>query len=510
MKLGDIINSADVISANVPLSAAVGGICADSRQIRGGELFICIPGVREDGHAYAAAAVAAGAAAVLTERPMPPLPYIEVADTRAAWAYAEDAAAGFPSRRLRFIAVTGTNGKTTVSYLLRSIIEAAGERCGLCGTVGEGMTTPDPPLLYPLLADYAAASCRWVVMEASSHSLSQRRLAPLHFDCAVFTNLSEEHLDYHGNMEDYFAAKASLFRHADVAAVNTADRYGARLYDELGEMSGIRRVSFSATDRAGADYLAERVVRGADPSPARPFGGLRYELVGRGENISIESPMPWRHNLPNTMTAASAALSLGIDSEAVRRGIAALSCVPGRLEPLSLSRGGSFARGRAEPPPLLFIDYAHTPDALASTLLSLRDGMRLTCEGDAATDRRHLMLLFGCGGDRDPGKRPAMGRIASRLADYTVITSDNSRSERAQDIIRQIMRGFDRERAHAVVTDRREAIFHILRAAQPGDVILLAGKGHEDYEIDRRGKHPFSEKRVVAEYLRGTEEDGEE
>ena len=493
MKLYELLSAVETFSYEMPNDLEITGITSDSRRVRAGNLFVCIRGLREDGHIYLQDAVRAGAVAVMTEEGcecVPPhVPHITVPSTRSALAKLYHAWYGRPGDRLRLIAVTGTNGKTSVSFMLRAIWEASMERCGLIGTVHSyscgkllehassdslaNLTTPDPEDLYRLLAEMERDGAETVIMEATSHALALGKLDALHFDAAVFTNLTPEHLDFHGDMEHYFAAKAKLFGMCSLAVINRDDPWGARLAATV--RCPVRLCSLRAPD---ADYIAYDVSdEGLD--------GMRYQLRGKNVRMRLQCPIPGSFSVMNSLQAATLALERGKAPACIHDAIGTLNGVRGRMERVRLPLEAEFS---------VFIDYAHTPDALENLLRAAR--------GFCGRDHR-LVVLFGCGGDRDRSKRPLMGRIAAELADHVVITSDNSRSEDPMAIIGEILEGV-RERAsenYTVVPDRREAIRYVLAHAEEGDVILLAGKGHETYEINSTGRHPFDERVIVTELM---------
>jgi UDP-N-acetylmuramoyl-L-alanyl-D-glutamate--2,6-diaminopimelate ligase len=418
-----------------------------------------------------------------------------------------DAWYGHPGRRLRLVGVTGTNGKTTVSFLLYHMLQAAGRPAGIIGTLGAvspggpvdirpaderaAMTTPDPEELYAILERMVAATppdeTATVVMEVSSHALALGKVEPLCFDLSVFTNLSPEHLDFHGTVEAYFEAKQQLFAHSRRGVINGDDPWARRL-PSLGfpvEQWMICRSTPVTSQEVGICpggacdcCLAEQI---------RSLGllGMEYRLTTPDARLRLTCPIPGQFSVMNSMEAAVAALSLGVSPGEVKDSLASFPGVPGRLERI-LPRAGYEADFS------VFIDFAHTPMALENLLLTFQN---LRQGGDQSV--RRLVVLFGCGGDRDRSKRRAMAHTASRMADVVVVTSDNSRSEDPLAIIRDILTGIDRESEYAVIPDRAEAIRYTIRYARPGDVILLCGKGHETYEIDRTGRHPFSERDIA-------------
>ena len=466
-------------------------ICAitiDSRAVVPGCMFVCIRGTRADGHTFVEEALQRGAAAVVTEREVPVMKgsgavFIRTNDTRRALSRLYDAWYGHPAKGMRLVAVTGTNGKTSVSTMLKAMLDAAMIPCGLIGTVrcvcrdhvlpirsidpNANMTTPDPAELYHMLAVMAEEGVEVVVMEATSHALALHKLEPLNFTAAIFTNLTPEHLDFHGSMRAYFEAKASLFRKTELAILNADDANSREL---IGHCKG--RVVLTSGGAHAVDYCADEVdFRGVD--------GVAYTLRSKRACVRLSSPIPGLFTLSNTLQAAACALELGVPVRAIRESLNTLSGVEARMERVKMGTPVDFS---------VFVDYAHTPDALENLLLTARGFRR----GD-----QRIVLVFGCGGDRAKTKRPLMGQIASRLADMVYITSDNSRSEQPQDIITDILNGMDRGRDHRVILSRAAAIETAIREARAGDIILLAGKGHEKYEIDATGKHPFDEKAIA-------------
>lgn len=521
MPLGTLCREADIPCPAGAEETPIRGVTATSGRVRPGWLFVALPGLHTDGRRYIAEAVARGAAAVLcrpVEEPAPPVGAVVLIpppslSERVALARLADAWYGHPGDRLRLVGVTGTNGKTTVTAMLTHILRWAGLPTGSMGTLGyvlpgtvgwhpygsadgsAAMTTPDPEELYAALAEMADAAegePATVVMEVSSHALAQGRVEPLSFELAIFTNLSPEHLDFHGSMESYFAAKEALFRQARVGIVNGDDEWGRRLllHPLPVEQLRICRVS----DRAAGGGLpdapcAGRCVRSdAGQVRLRGLAGSEFRLTSPDLRLRLSCPSPGSFTVMNALMAAEAAWMLGVSPRAIQDALAAFPGVPGRLERVPVG----------EAPFSVFIDYAHTPDALRRLLLTFHDVRQSPTLGHRPG---RILLVFGCGGDRDRSKRREMAHIASRLADVTVITSDNSRSEAPDAIIRDILAGIDRESEYAVIPDRAEAIRYALRTARAGDVILLCGKGHETYEIDATGKHPFDERKVVRDHL---------
>jgi len=487
------------LSDLLPLSSAAGvgdvevrGVAVDSRTVRPGDVFFALAGTREDGRRHAREAVARGAVAVVAEDA------VDVADTivvraggaRALLGKAAARLAGDPTAALTVVGVTGTNGKTTTTYLLEEIWRAAGLRPGVVGTIAyrfagtaeaAPLTTPDAVTLQGLFARMRLAGTTHVAIEVSSHALDQDRVAGTRFDAAVFTNLTRDHLDFHGDVEKYFAAKARLFlehlpqgeKPDPVAIVNADDPAGVRLLASLGTRA---------------------VPVGRGPGAAvRPCGvetdlsGMRGEIDLDGTRLPFRSRLVGAPHVENVLAAAATAWALGVAPDAIAAGLAAAVPPPGRLEQID---GPGFT---------VMVDYAHTPDALERSLEVLR-----------ALAPGRLIAVFGCGGDRDRGKRPLMGAAAARLADVVVLTSDNPRTERPEAIIAEIEAGVrdagmaafaDGGRGYVVEALRAEAIALAVRLARPGDVLLVAGKGHEDYQIIGTEKRPFDDRDAVRRAL---------
>lgn len=459
---------------------ALGGASDDSRAVRPGDLFCAWQGTSADAHAFVPAAGEAGAAAALVERAVPEaaLPQVVVRDGRRAAAIAAATVFGDPASRLRLVGLTGTNGKTTTAGILRHVLGGRWSTASI-GTLGvlradgtaaiesQGLTTPGPVELARVLRRLVDLGVEAVAMEASSHALHQGRLHSARFDVAVFTNISRDHLDYHGSVAAYVAAKeilVDLLRPRGVAVVNADDP----------AWSGVRSrpvptLLFTMDDDPAADVRALDLELGA--------AGSRFRLVGPGGEAPVALPLLGAFNVQNALAAAAAALALGMETAEVAERLADAPQVPGRLERIA-----------TDPCPVLR-DYAHTPDALErvlSTLSSLVDG--------------RLIVVFGAGGDRDPGKRPLMGAVAERWADVAIVTSDNPRTEDPDAIIDQIVAGMGRG-AFMRETDRRAAIARALGIAGPGDLVLLAGKGHETYQVLGTEKVSFDERAVVAELM---------
>ncbi len=457
---------------------AVSALALDDRVVAPGTVFFCVPGFTRDGHDFAAKAVERGAAALVVQRPIasPALagvPQVLVPDVRAAMAPAAAALHGDPTASLTTAGITGTNGKTTTAYLLRALLEAGGHRTGLLGTVTsvvggvEGptqRTTPEAIDLQRTFATMLAAHDTHCVMEVSSHALELRRADAIHWAVALFTNLSQDHLDFHGGMEPYFAAKRRLFAAAEgPSVVNVDDPYGRRLAAELpGEV-----VTFGLEE--GAAVRATEVSFG--------LSGSDFTLDG----ARLRSPLPGRFNVVNVLGAIAAARVLGVTDATIAAALLEAGRVPGRFEPVD--EGQEFA---------VLVDYAHTPDGLENVLRAARE----------LAGGRRVLAVFGAGGDRDRGKRPRMGAVAAALADVVIVTSDNPRSEDPEAIVAEVLEGAG-PGASAVV-DRRAAIGMAVRSARSGDVVIIAGKGHEQGQEHADGrKEPFDDVAVAREALRG-------
>jgi UDP-N-acetylmuramoyl-L-alanyl-D-glutamate--2,6-diaminopimelate ligase len=458
---------------------AIVDLAYDARAVRPGSLFVCVPGSRADGHDFATDAVTRGAAALIVERPLDlQVPQLVVSDARLAMALAADAFFGRPTRELEVAGVTGTNGKTTTAFVLYSILAAAGRRPGLLGTVemrigGERRpvtrTTPEAIDLQRTFRELLDAGDRSCAMEASSHASELKRLVGTRFRALVFTNLSQDHLDFHGTLEAYFDAKRKLFVEPDIdgnrppAAVNLGDPHGRRLADELRGL-GAELVTFGLVD--DADVRAEDLELTPSSTSLRAAG------------LSLRPRLRGRFNVENVLAAVAASRLLGIGDDAIVKGVEHVAGVPGRFE--AVDEGQPFA---------VLVDYAHTPEALENVLAEAR---RLT--------GARLLCVFGCGGDRDRAKRPLMGEVVSRLADRAIVTSDNPRSEEPRAIIAEILAGMDGE--EEVEPDRAAAIARAIEEAEEGDVVVIAGKGHEQGQEFRDGTIPFDDREVARDALR--------
>jgi UDP-N-acetylmuramoyl-L-alanyl-D-glutamate--2,6-diaminopimelate ligase len=443
-----LVRGLTVIGSRGDLTATdVTSVEYDSRRVEPGALFCCLPGATSDGHDYAAAAVADGAVALLAERPLDidvPQVWVEPGGARPAMAAVAARFYGYPGSHLTMVGVTGTNGKTTVTHLVAGLLARAGVRCGVIGTLDGVRTTPEAPDLQRRLRDLRDDGHRAVAMEVSSHALSQHRTDDVVFDVAAFTNLSRDHLDHHGSMEAYFATKATLFTPASArhAVVSVDDSWGRRLAEGI---FGLPVTRVCRSDASDVDLGA---------------GFTSFEWRGR----RVTTPLTGAFNIDNALMAATVATVLGMDEDQVVEGLAGAEPVRGRMEIVDPG-----------PPFVVVVDYAHTPAALAGAVSAARD----------VTEGGRVVCLFGCGGDRDPGKRPEMGAVADGLADVVVLTSDNPRSEDPMAIIDAVRAGMEGAAELVVEVDRRTAIDRALGLARAGDVVLLAGKGHEDTQTAR-------------------------
>ena len=486
MQLKQLIQNLPAASVEGPLDREVAGIAYDSRRVTPGMVFVAIPGRHTDGHEFISNAIERGASAVICERNgirSSRATKIRVADVREALARAAMSYYQNPSAKLRVIGVTGTNGKTTVSFMIKAILEAAGIKTGLIGTVryeiGDRVipaqrTTPESLEVQQLMSQMLRADCQACVMEVSSHALEQKRVFGVEFDVAIFTNLTRDHLDYHQTMENYFAAKQKLFTALEkgtkksAAVINIDDTYGARL-------AGQTKVEVDLTYglQQSARLRATKIQLGKD--------GSRFVVETPERSFACRLPLIGRHNLYNALAAVGAGIALKIPVITLQAALNAMPPVPGRLEIVSLQQ-----------PFGVFVDYAHTDDALKNVLSTLRE---------ITTGR--LLLAFGCGGNRDAGKRARMGKVAAELADFTIITTDNPRKEDPEKIATQIAEGYRSVRTEGVSLEleRRRAIQQIIGKAEPGDTVLIAGKGHETYQEFEDTVVPFDDRLHAQEAL---------
>lgn len=473
---GAIMKLIDLIECNEALkNLEITGITCDSRKVEKGFAFICISGAKSDGHQYAASAIESGASVIVTEKDLGIVNQIIVEDTHAAFADMSAKWFGNPADSLILLGVTGTNGKTSITYMLKRILETAGNKVGLIGTIQNMIddeiietnnTTPGAYELNALFARMRDKGCKYVIMEISSHALDQKRVYKLNFEAAMFTNLTQDHLDYHLTMDNYLEAKKKLFSMCKVAIINKDDSACEKLCEGL----NCKIATYSAGN--GSTYSAN----GINYHPT----GVEYEFVSDTQIGHIKVNTGGKFTVYNSLCAAACAVEIGIDLDTVIKGLGSLEGVKGRAE--SVPTGRDFT---------VIIDYAHTPDGLKNILSTFRE-----CK------KNRLIAVFGCGGDRDNTKRPIMGSIGVRYADYVIITSDNPRTENPSAIIEDILKGtVGANTPIKVIENRIEAIKYAISIAQKDDIILLAGKGHETYQILADETIHLDEREVVAEAL---------
>ena len=489
MKLSTICNaiSENIIESHGCLDKEITGATSDSRAVEPGYLFCAMKGAKMDGHDYIEAALAKGAAAVMAEREcaMPDgIPCVVIKNPYQVLGMVAETIADKPVANLKLIAVTGTNGKTTTAYLMRSILNACGKFTGMIGTVeydlGNGTkieadrTTPTPFALQKLFSKIRDNAAEFTVIEASSHALEQGRLGSALCEVAIFTNLTQDHLDYHITMDNYFAAKRLLFsKHlakGGTAVVNADDPYGAKLASDLAD-GHLLAFSFNNAPCANVKILDLSLKANGSSFKMRFPDGSEWDAT---------TILPGAYNAANVAGALCTAYALGLPRQIVLSAIAASHGAPGRMQPVAVP-GQNFA---------VYVDYAHTDDALRNALTALR-----------SLPHNRLFAVFGCGGDRDRTKRPLMGKAAAELADILYVTSDNPRTEEPDDIIREIFNGIPYDAPYQAITDRKSAIFEAIASAQPGDIILIAGKGHEDYQEINGVKHHFNDCETAVEAL---------
>ena len=478
MLLRDLLVKVDIEVEAADMDTVIRGVSYDSRTLSAGELFVAVRGFERDGHQYIEKAFETGAVCVICEeKPNVQIPFIQVADSRKALSSISAAWFGFPSEKLKLIGVTGTNGKTTVTSLLKRVVEqCSGAKAGLIGTNGNmvgdrplaaELTTPESYQIQSLLAEMVREGCEYAVMEVSSHALHLSRVHGVEFEVGVFTNLTPEHLDFHASMEDYASAKALLFSGSRKSAINIDDEHA-----HIMAASARGTVLTYAVKDGAADLVAKSVKLLADRVD---FCALTIGKINR-----VELPIPGLFSVYNALSVIAASTLLGFDTDSVSAVLQTCEHVKGRAE--VVPTGGGFT---------VLIDYAHTPDAI--------EGIITTARGFT---QGKVITLFGCGGDRDRQKRPLMGAAAVKYSDFVIVTSDNPRTEEPGAIIDDIMAGIgDTKTPHRVIENRREAIHWALDNAAPGDVLILAGKGHETYQIVGKVKYDFDERDVIAEYF---------
>ena len=478
MKLGELLRNLDVLDASAAMDMEIGGVSYDSRKTQPGDLFVAIRGFESDGHKFIHAAMARGAAAVLCEEaPSDGTPYVRVADCRKGLAYVSREFFGDPAKEMTLIGITGTSGKTTSSYLIKHMLEMKLDaKVGLIGTNGNMIgseclhsdhTTPESYELHKLFRRMADEGCTHVVMEVSSHALALERVAGIEYDVGVYTNLSQDHLDLHGTMEEYAAAKRLLFRQCKLGCLNADDKWT----DFMLNGATCKAMTFSA-ESDSADLTAKDIRLSA--------AGVRFAAVYKDELALTRLAIPGNFSVHNALGAIAVGLSLGISLADCCDAMASAKGVKGRVEVVPTD--GDYS---------IIIDYSHKPGALETVLQTLRPVVK-----------GRLVCLFGCGGDRDKVKRPIMGAIAADNSDFVIVTSDNPRTEEPEEIIREIVAGMKNKRTpKKVICDRVEAIHWAIDNARPGDVILLAGKGHEDYQVVGHEKRHMDEREIVADWL---------
>lgn len=485
MNLRQLLQGVNVIELSADEGLEISGLAYDSRRVEAGSLFVAIEGYQSDGHDYIPQAVENGAAAILCQRPpeQPGVPYVLAENPRAALAQLAVNWYGNPAKEMKIIGVTGTNGKTTTTTLIKSLLEHRGEKVGLIGTnhnmIGDREldtehTTPEAPELQALLREMAGAGCGYVVMEVSSHALFLNRVDGIEFDVGIFTNLTQDHLDFHSSMEEYLRAKAMLFTRSKQGIINMDDKS----YEYLSQAAPCPIMTISLKDDS-ADLVAKSVKLRSDR--------VDFYALTTGKLVPMRLMIPGQFSVYNALCVIALGLTQGMALDEISAALRGAKGVKGRVEVAYSCEKYT-----------ILIDYAHTPDALENVLR--------TVKGFAPG---RTVLLFGCGGDRDRTKRPKMGKIAGELADFVIVTSDNPRTEKPEDIINDIMEGMKGGKTpHKVIGDRRSAIAWAMDNAREGDVIILAGKGHETYQIIGAEKFHMDEREIIAEHIQNTERAG--
>lgn len=485
MRLSRLLEGVEIIQSKADMNEEISIPCSDSRKMKKQGVFVAIKGNSRDGNDYIRYALESGAACVVTDSENAYLKNhntVLVRDARLALANIWNNYYHRPASEMKIVAITGTNGKTSCTYYLYNILKSANKRTGLISTIeclindntistgggsdvcdiASAMTTPDPEILYSILDKMRNTGVEFVIMEASSHAIEQYKIAPLKIEIGVFTNLSEEHLDFHGTMEEYFNAKRKLFFDCRYGIVNIDDNYGARLATE-------KICNFLTCSRKKiAHFWFSEENLSAD--------GCKYNLNTDNFSIPIAGKICGDFTIYNTMLASACALTLGIDKDSVINGIADTKIIHGRLEKVEEN---------------IYIDYAHTADAMKNAILAIKK----------SEPQKRIIALFGCGGDRDTGKRPKMAKIVSQEANTVIVTADNSRNESPISIFRDILLGFDDDANFILIPKREEAIKYALNQMTEKDILILLGKGHEEYEIDKNGKHYFSEREIIKREL---------
>lgn len=488
--LGALVTDIEVAETKGDMNTVVKGITYDSRQVKPGVAFVCVEGFKTDGHNYVDSALEKGASAIVAQRHIPVpegVPLVITPDTRKALALMGNAYADYPSRKLKMIGITGTNGKTTTTYLIEQILREKGYKTGLIGTImnkiGDQVfpvknTTPESLDLQLLLKEMVDQKVTHVVMEVSSHALELDRVAGVEFDTAVFTNITQDHLDFHETMENYLAAKTKLFSGLDSYSGKHTAKYGIINIDDTGSDSLMRATAGKVMTygiNKNCDVKASNI--------SLKTNGVTFDVSTPDRDISLQLRLTGQFNVYNTLAALAVGLAEGIDIEDIKNALESVKGVPGRMEPVD--GGQDFT---------VLVDYAHTPDGLENIIKAARE----------FTGGR-VITVFGCGGDRDRTKRPIMGEISARLSDYSILTSDNPRTEDPLFILSQIEEGVRRaagQSGYIVIPDRRDAIDYAIKMARPEDVVLIAGKGHETYQIVGENVLHFDDRETASELLK--------
>ena len=489
MKLRELLHGLDLTASTESLDINITGIVSDNREVEQGNVFVCYQGISVDSHIFVADALQKGAAAIIGEKPVgalgiptPSVPYLQVPNGRRALSLLAGNWHGTPAKHLKLIGITGTNGKTSTAHLIHTLLKSSGRKAALIGTVGHqytnaqgetkklhaSLTTPDAFALHALFKQFLEDGVEYVTMETSSQGLALQRLAGLVFDTAVFTNFTQDHLDYHRTMEAYLKAKLMLFEQLSekgVAVLNSDSPVTERIVETCRDS----RILMYGRDNS-SDLYAEDVVFS--------HNRLTFTAATPESRFPTELRLLGEYNLYNALAAIAVGIRYDCPLPAIQEGLAA-TVVPGRFE--LIDRGQDFA---------VIVDYAHTPDGLENVLTAAK---RIT--------ERELICVFGCGGDRDNGKRPKMGNISAKIADYSVVTSDNPRTEEPDTIIAQVVSNLPHDTKYVCISERREAIHHAIATAKSGDVVVIAGKGHEDYQEIHGERFPFDDRVVASDIL---------
>lgn len=468
MKLSDLFVGAEITETNISdLDIEIKGIKTNSKEVYNGDMFISLVGQNANGHKYIGEALERRAAVIVIEDRScsGDFPYICVPCTRRVYSLVWNNFCNDPSKDINLIAVTGTNGKSSVVAIVSHILGYAGYKCAAIGTLNANLTTPDPPELYPRLRELANNGYEYAVMEASSHALELDKLFWLKFKIGMFTNLSRDHLDFHKNITLYAKAKAKLFELCNVCIYNADDEYADLVTKDFKS----QRFSYSSNGKR-ADFVSSKVKLG--------LGKTEFDLKSFDDHSRVKSSLTGRYNISNLLCAIACCRVLGLDGKLINDAIETYPGIEGRMEEIDIESKDY----------RVFIDYAHTPDALYNLLSSIKE---------CVENNSRLVTVFGCGGDRDKGKRAEMGAVATELSDFTVITSDNPRTEDPYEIIKDIVCGINNKKKHLVIVNRRQAIKYVIHSARPGDIIVFCGKGHEKYEICGIEKREFNEKLII-------------